>query len=177
MPRFGRTITLGAGSDFAEPPTVVAYSTPSQIRVGRYSSIALGVRFILDADHHTDWVALTAPPMHRTDFPATKGDIVLGSDVWIGAYATLLSGVTVGDGAVVGAGAVVAKPVPPYAIIVGNPARLVRYRFDPDTIAKLLAIRWWDWPQERILAAGDLLWSNRMTEFLEKYADRSSDRP
>jgi chloramphenicol O-acetyltransferase type B len=76
----------------------------------------------------------------------------IGNDVWIERRAILLPGVTVGDGAVIVAGAVVEEDVPPYAILAGSPARIVRYRFDPDTVAKLLAIRWWDWPDDRIKA-------------------------
>ncbi len=88
--------------------------------------------------------------------------------MWVGAYATILSGVTIGDGAVVGAAAVVAKDVPPYAVVVGNPARVARHRFDPATVAALLAVRWWDWPDEKV-AAADLLYSPRVADFLARY--------
>lgn len=79
-------------------------------------------------------------PSHRS----RAGKIVIGNDVWIGAGAIILKGVTVGDGAVVGAGSVVTKDVPPYAVVGGIPAKLIRYRFDEQTIARLLASRWWD---------------------------------
>ena len=90
-----------------------------------------------------------------TDGPhaTSKGDIVVGSDVWIGFGVTLLSGVTVGHGAIVGAKAVVAKSVPPYAVVVGNPARIVKYRFDNDTIRALLGLEWWrNWSDQEIVA-------------------------
>jgi serine acetyltransferase len=74
--------------------------------------------------------------------------------VWIGRSAILLPGVCVGDGAVVGAGAVVTKPVPPYAIVAGNPARLIRYRFNEDIIARLQAIQWWSLDEKRLQQLG-----------------------
>ena len=80
----------------------------------------------------------------------SKGEVVIGNDVWIGAGVTVLSGVTVADGAILAAGAVVTKDVPPYAVVAGNPARIVKYRFDEKTIADLLASRWWEWPVEKI---------------------------
>lgn len=74
----------------------------------------------------------------------------LGNDVWIGANAIVMPGVKVGDGAVVGAGAVVTKDVPPYAIVIGCPARIVRFRFEPDIVARLTEIEWWDWDVRKI---------------------------
>lgn len=76
--------------------------------------------------------------------------ITIGNDVFIGMNVTILDGVTLGDGAVIGAGAVVSKDIPPYAIAVGNPIRILRYRFDEKTIKKMLEIKWWDWPQEKL---------------------------
>jgi carbonic anhydrase/acetyltransferase-like protein (isoleucine patch superfamily) len=84
------------------------------------------------------------------EYLRTKGSIVVGNDVWVGTRAIILSGVTIGDGAIVAAGSVVTKDVPPYAIVAGNPARLIRYRFSDETIAAMCRIRWWDWPLEVI---------------------------
>ncbi|EKF20671.1 CatB-related O-acetyltransferase [Nitratireductor pacificus] len=81
---------------------------------------------------------------------ASRGDTVIGNDVWIGREARIMPGVTIGDGAVVGAHAVVAGDVPPFAIVAGNPARIVRRRFDDATVANLLDIAWWYWPAEKI---------------------------
>jgi carbonic anhydrase/acetyltransferase-like protein (isoleucine patch superfamily) len=77
-----------------------------------------------------------------------------------------LSGVKISDGAVIGACSVVAKDVPPYAVVVGNPSRIVRFRFSEDDIETLLSIRWWDWPPEKVAANKDMLWSSSMIEFV-----------
>lgn len=94
---------------------------------------------------------------HRVDLFTTSSVLgstathtSIGHDVWIGSSAVVIAGVTVGHGAVIGAGAIVTKDVPPYAIVVGNPARVLRYRFEPDVIEKLLASRWWDLSLEEI---------------------------
>lgn len=76
--------------------------------------------------------------------------VVIGNDVWIGQGALLMQGITIGDGSVVAAGAVVTKDVPPYAIVGGVPAKLIRYRYAPETIEKLLQIKWWNWPEHEI---------------------------
>ncbi len=80
----------------------------------------------------------------------TRGPIEIGHNVWIGDKVSVLSGVTVGHGAVIGAGSTVVKPVPAFAIVGGNPAREIRYRFSPAVIEQMLGIRWWDWSDERI---------------------------
>lgn len=80
----------------------------------------------------------------------SKGCIRIGNDVWIGAGAQVLSGVTLGDGAIVAAGAIVTRDVAPYAIVAGNPAQFIRYRFGPDRIEQLLALQWWHWSEDRL---------------------------
>ena len=103
--------------------------------------------------------------------PACKGNIQIENDVWIGAKSIILSGVTIHSGAVVGAGSVVTKDIPAYSIVVGNPARVVKYRFELDIIEKLLDIAWWDWPQDtnKIKGEAPLLWSNNITTFINKH--------
>lgn len=93
--------------------------------------------------------------------------VVVGNDVWIGANAILLPGVTVGDGAVIAAGAVVADDVEPYAIVGGVPAKIIKKRFDEDTIVKFMKIKWWDWPIEKIEQNIELFYQPEM--FIEKY--------
>jgi acetyltransferase-like isoleucine patch superfamily enzyme len=122
--------------------------------IGRYCSIAPGVS-IGDGNHTMNW--LSTHPFQKGEriwfpdipdeaiFPSVEKKIpsYIGNDVWIGASSIILSGVTVGDGAVVGAGSIVTKDVPPYAVVVGSPARIVRYRFPLHIIEKLLALQWW----------------------------------
>jgi len=101
--------------------------------------------------------------------PCSKGDVVIGSDVWIAQRTTILSGVTIGDGSVVAAGSVVVEDVPCYAIVGGVPARVIKYRFDASTILSLLAIKWWDWPDADIREAVPMLSSPNLDEFVERY--------
>lgn len=125
--------------------------------IGRYCAIATGVRFIMNGGAHPEGGFSTYPfgaipgwqgaPMPDA---ASRGDTRIGHDVWIGREAMILPGVTVGDGAIIGAGAVVAGDVPPYAVVAGNPARVLRHRFPPGTVAALLELRWWDWPREQV---------------------------
>lgn len=153
--------------------TVVEFGEGAELRMGAYCSIAAGVHVLLGGEHRTDWT--TTYPFSELDrrfahirgHPRTKGDVVIGNDVWVGRDAVILSGVKIGDGAVVAARAVVARDVEPYAIVGGNPAKLVRSRFDPDTVSRLLAIAWWDWPTERIEAAIPRLLSPRIADFLD----------
>lgn len=142
--------------------------------VGNYTSIASGVKVFLGGEHRTDWVTtfpfnvLWESAKHYEGHPATKGDVVIGNDVWIGTEALITSGVKIGDGAVVGARAVVTRDVPPYAIVAGNPAKIVRYRFDEKSIERLLALQWWDWPEHQIARAMPDLLNHQIALFLEK---------
>jgi acetyltransferase-like isoleucine patch superfamily enzyme len=134
------------------------------VSVGSFVSIGSDVVMIPGGNHRTDWVTtsglrilLELPKVPDDGYPATKGDISIGNDVWIGYGATILSGVAIGHGAVIGARAVVARDVRPYAIVVGNPAAEVRRRFDDSIVERLLASRWWDWPLDEITRRVDLL--------------------
>jgi acetyltransferase-like isoleucine patch superfamily enzyme len=101
--------------------------------------------------------------------PACKGDIIIGNDVWIGAKSTIMSGVKIGDGAIVAAGALVTKDVEPYSVVGGNPAKLLKYRFDKQQIADLLEIAWWNWGEDKIREEAMLLWSSDLNEFIKKH--------
>lgn len=145
------------------------------LKVGRFCSFASGVTILTGCNHRTDWIS-TYPFQNlygrdrELPFPSwSKGDVVIGHDVWVGVDALILSGVTIGHGAVIAARSVVTKDVPPYAIAAGSPARIVKYRFDHHTIAALLAIAWWDWPQPKIDEALPLLMSPNLDAFLKRY--------
>ena len=129
--------------------------------IGKFCAIATGVEFIMNgANHALDGLSTYPFSIFQNgwdkDFdPAvflkgSRGGTVIGNDVWIGTDATILPGVTVGDGAVIGAKSVVGSNIPPYGIAAGNPARVIKQRFDPDTAARLQRIAWWNWPVEKI---------------------------
>jgi acetyltransferase-like isoleucine patch superfamily enzyme len=142
-----------------------------KLRVGAYCSIADDVRFLVDQDHHTEFITTfplsgfpaSNPMMSDPSFqfhPRTTGPIIVGNDVWIGERALILGGVEIGDGAVIAAGAVVTSCVEPYAIYGGVPGRLIRYRFEADVIERLAAIRWWEWDTDLVRKAAPLLLSS-----------------
>lgn len=149
--------------------------TGDRLIIGKFGMIASGVEFIMNgANHLTD--AVTSYPfavfghgwegaMAGKTYP-TKGDTVVGNDVWIGYRAAILAGVTVGDGAIIGAYSVVTKDVAPYSIVGGNPAREIRKRFSDEHIAGLLRLRWWDWPPETITRYVSLLTGNDVNALL-----------
>lgn len=93
--------------------------------------------------------------------------MTIGNDVWIGSNVTIMSGVTIGDGAAIAANSTVTRDVDPYAIVAGNPARLLRRRFDPETIERLLEVAWWNWSDERIEENIELLCSPEVGRFLD----------
>lgn len=139
----------------------VLYAFPfigDRLVIGRFCSIAHGATFILNGGNHlTDTVSSYPFGIFGEGWEhampeawPNRGGITVGHDVWIGYDATILPGVTVGHGAVVAAKSVVASDVPPYAIVAGNPARVVRFRHSEADTATLLRLAWWDWPVERI---------------------------
>lgn len=129
--------------------------------IGKFCSIACGVKFLFNCANHTlkslstytfslfyeDWELEKSNVASAWD---NKGDIVIGNDVWIGFEAVILAGVKIGDGAIIGTRAVVTKDVPPYSIVGGIPAKVIRKRYSPDIIEQLLSLQWWDWTKDRI---------------------------
>jgi carbonic anhydrase/acetyltransferase-like protein (isoleucine patch superfamily) len=101
--------------------------------------------------------------------PSCKGDITIENDVWIGAKSTIMSGVKIGNGAVIGATTTVTKDVPPYAIVVGNPGKIVKYRFTEKQIELLLKISWWNWNEDKIKREFKILWSSNINDFINKH--------
>ncbi len=132
-----------------------------RLNMGKFCSIACGAKFLFTSANHTQRSLSTYPfpiffeewDLNVKDITSAwdrKGDIIIGSDVWIGYEAVIMSGVTIGDGVIIGARAVVTKDIPPYTIVGGVPARQIRRRFSDEIIAALLDLKWWDWPTEKI---------------------------
>jgi virginiamycin A acetyltransferase len=126
--------------------------------IGKFCAIAAEVKFIMTGDHKLDGISTYPFPIFQngwenvyniSDLPV-KGDIIIGNDVWIGYDALIKGGVIIGDGAIIATRAVVVKDVPAYSILAGNPAKVVKMRFDDKTIERLLQISWWNWDIEKI---------------------------
>ena len=156
-------------------PRVISWGEGTSLKIGKYCSIGRNVSIFLGSEHRIDWVSTYPFPFLWKEarsipgHPSTKGDVVIGNDVWIGFGVTILSGVTVGDGAAIGACSVVIKDVSPYAIIGGNPAQVIRYRFDEETIQNLLQIKWWNWPDEKVGKNIHLICNNSISTFIKKF--------
>lgn len=169
--REGR-VTVGHGT-YGYPTVRTFVLDDANLIIGKYSSLAHGATFLLGGEHPVDRV--TTYPCRimmglegagHDGFPRPTQNTVVGSDAWVGANALILSGRRIGDGAVVAAGAVVTRDVPPYAIVGGNPARVIRYRHTEEQCAALLQIRWWDWSPDRIREAVPLLAGQDIEAFL-----------
>ena len=135
--------------------------------IGKFCAIARGVKFIMNGANHklsgistypfqifgNGWEKVMPQP---GDLPY-KGDTIVGNDVWIGYEALIMPGVRIGNGAIVSSRSVVVSDVAPYSVVGGNPAKLIKHRFEPDVIAALEDIAWWDWPVEKITEHLDLI--------------------
>jgi len=152
------------------PP--ILYPECADLEIGAFCAIADHVRIFLGGEHRADWV--TTYPFSKLwsqaekfeGHPSTKGDVTIGNDVWIGIDSRIFSGVTIGNGAVIGSGAYVVQDVPPYAIVFGNPAKVLRYRFSKDTIKDLLDIAWWNWTDDKIEKYLPLMLSQNIQGFI-----------
>ena len=146
-----------------------------KLRIGKFCSIACGAKFLFNSANHTLRSLSTYPfPIFYEEWGLegkdirqawdNKGDIVIGNDVWIGYQAVILAGVTVGDGAIIGRRAVGRWVVGAFTFVGGGPANRMGKRFDEDTIARLQALRWWDWDQETIRRAIPAIQAGRLSE-------------
>lgn len=139
---------------YGEPPVGFGdWGRDGVIRTGKFCSVAGGLQFMVNGNHRMD--GFTSYPLHVlgchvNTLPWGKSIPTIANDVWIGMGVTIYSGVDIGNGAVIAGNSVVTKSVPPYAVVAGNPARIVKYRFPPETIEKLLRYQWWDFPIETI---------------------------
>lgn len=142
------------------------------IQIGKYSALSNDIMFMIDANHDYKSVfqgeIQDMPPNAKPAKIHRKGSVIIQNDCWIGKGAIINAGVTIHDGAVVATNALVTKDVPPYAIVGGNPAKIIGYRFSQDIINKLLTIRWWDWPKSLILARAADMYAS-VEQFVEKY--------
>jgi acetyltransferase-like isoleucine patch superfamily enzyme len=165
-------------------PVVRWWGEPARLIIGKFCSIADNVSLFLGGNHRIDWA--TTYPFSQIDrwpeahnipgHPATRGDIVIGHDVWLASACTILSGVTVGNGAVIGAHAVVSRDVEPYAIVTGNPGVTVRKRFEDNQVAMLEEMQWWHWPEERIRSSIDVLMSPDVPRLYAAWKEASKSR-
>lgn len=170
------TVHLGEGV-YGIPRVVTFRGNNSRLMVGAYASLTTGSTILLGGNHPTSWVSLypfrarmALTGAYEDGMPSTKGDVIISADAWIGYDSLILSGVTVGVGAVVAARSVVTRSVPDYAIVAGNPAKVVRYRFSREVRDRLLSSRWWDFPAEVLKDFVPLLSSDDHEAFLDAVA-------
>jgi acetyltransferase-like isoleucine patch superfamily enzyme len=167
-------VIIGAHSSLWGPGVDI-YSLLNPVRIGKFCSIARYVS-IQEYNHKTDH--LSTYFIHQNIFGesmkndvTSKGSITIGHDVWIGAQSVILSGVTIGSGSIIAANSVVNTDVPPYSIVAGTPAKVIRKRFDPKIIDELMRIQWWNWDIEKIKRNKKLFEDPITLERLQKIAD------
>jgi virginiamycin A acetyltransferase len=169
-PNYGK-YSIGTGSYGF--PKILDWNDNAELVIGKYCSFAADVSILLGGEHHSDWITtypFSSLNENMSDMECnrkSKGDVIIGNDVWIGFNVIILSGVKIGNGAIVGAGSTVIKDVPNYSIFAGNPAKLIRFRFDNETIEKLNKIAWWDWSIQKIEQNKHLFLSNMTEDFLK----------
>ena len=168
---FDGKITIGSNTTINGPGTEF-YSIHHPITVGNFCSIARGTAV---QEHNHDAECITTYFIKFRIFEEkygidaiSKGSVTIGNDIWIGTQSTILTGVTIGDGAIIAANSVVTSDVPPYAIVGGTPAKVLKYRFSDEIIAKLLELKWWNWDIEKIKANKELFYGNLTIEKFSK---------
>lgn len=159
-------ITIDQFTYGADEINIRQWNEGANLSIGAFCSVGASVTIFLGGNHRVDWIS-TFPFGHvyvdelggenSKGHPATKGDVIIGNDVWVGEGATIMSGITIGDGAVIAANSTITKDVLPYSIVGGNPAKFLRYRFDPAIIDLLLELKWWNLPLDSIKAIAKLL--------------------
>ena len=158
-------------------PEICWTNDGAALTVKNFTSIAKDVKIYLGNGFGHDTSFVSTYPfsyIHKSTFPNvkncsrnTRGDVVIGNDVWIGENVIIMSGVEIGDGAVIANNSHVVKDVAPYSIAGGNPCKHIKYRFSPEQIEKLLEIKWWDWEDDKINYYLPLICSPSMEEFLQ----------
>ncbi len=165
------------------PLMFLIWDASTKLKIGKFCQIADDCSAYVGGEHDRKRVStfpfdvLAGGNGDKDRF--TRGDIVIGDDVWIGAKSVILSGSTIGSGSIIGAGSVVRKntTIPPYSIAIGNPIEVVKYRFSSLQIQALLKIQWWNWPIEKIKEAMPLLTGRDIDAFIEKYHNQETTTP
>jgi acetyltransferase-like isoleucine patch superfamily enzyme len=174
-------VSMGRHSFGYHVDTFQLFRPSARIEVGAFCSIQREARILAGSDHLTGRAStfpfnakMFAPERGNLEEAVDPGPTIIGSDVWIGLGAIVLAGVMVGDGAVIGAGALVSKHVPAYAVVGGNPAEIIRYRFEEDLRRRLLALRWWEWDDTEL--AGVSRWLTGDVEAFVQEMERTHER-
>lgn len=171
---FDEEIEVGAYTYGLEDLKILTWKDDTKIKIGRYCSIASGLKIFKGGNHN--YKSISTYPFGKVykakieaNKPYSNGDVIIKNDVWIGRDVTIMSGVTVGNGAVIAANSVVTKNVEAYSIVGGNPAKLIKYRFDKVIINELEKLQWWNLDSDKIDLIIPLLTSGSATEeILEK---------
>jgi virginiamycin A acetyltransferase len=167
------------GRQSPDIPYIVSAETTDKVVIGKFCSIAHSVVLVVHPGHippkgYEEYRVATYAMARLCSFlpsyylPERRNFIKIGNDVTIGANAVILPGVTIGDGAIIGAGTVVTHDVPPYAVVAGGPAKVLRYRFTPEQIQKLLRIAWWNWSDKKIVENMDYFYG-KVESFIDKF--------
>ncbi len=167
---------------------IISAEKTDRVVIGKYCSIGFGVVIIANQGHnlttgYQDYRVATyaMATLSKEGFkqsywlPEKRNFVNIGNDVLIGAYVIILPGVTIGHGAVIGAGSVVTHDIPPYAVVAGVPAKVLRYRYSEDKIQKLLRIAWWDWPEKKICVNMDAFYG-RVDDFIDRFYPEATSR-
>lgn len=160
--------------DFENTNVLYFPANETKLIIGKFCCLANKCKFVMSgAQHHLNpftayplfWNFINEPDVKnyfeilpdKKYFHKKCGNTIIGNDVWIGYDALIMPGVRIGDGAVIGARSVVTKDIPPYAVVAGNPAKIIRKRFDDDIVEKLVEIKWWNWDMDKIMRAYDAI--------------------
>lgn len=171
------SVEIGKWSYVGWGSAIFSFFATDKVIIGKFCSIAGYVKFFTGGEHNHKGKISTFPfksffnQRTEQDDIVSKGQIIIGNDVWIGSHSIILSGVHIGDGAVIGAGAIVTKDIPPYSIAVGCPAKVVGYRFAEDKIQKLIKLKWWEWDDKKIRQVY-LDFYTDVDEFINKFYDQ-----
>jgi acetyltransferase-like isoleucine patch superfamily enzyme len=159
IPSVEKVLVVGAHTYGSANMKILFRDSGEKVIIGKYCSIAPNVTILLGGGHHIDWIT-TYPfgsvnheifePNSDINHSMSKGSVMIGNDVWIGIGATIMSGVNIGDGAVIAANSHVVRDVPAFGVVGGNPAELIKFRFDAETIARLNQISWWEFSDSYI---------------------------